>query len=814
MSPMRRGLGLALLTCCVAGPAAAQIRLQPDGHFAAPGFALLVYHNRYLVGRAGGIEGLLHGRRVFDAGQVVAVGADGRRYAGDAVKVGERVTDAAAGTARVDGTVDGLGLGFGLTARSDGTSVTLTITLDHAVDWTRVKRLGFELELFPEQFWHKTYFAGGRAGIFPERNAGPVTFVEGASEISLAPEDPLTHLVFASTDATLRLADERTADHVQGFTLSAALAPGSPARALSLRLTPRIDPAWRKASVLRASQAGYRPEQKKQAVLEMDPRDTPGRVTLQRVHADGTLEAVRTAAPVRWGPVFDSTAWTFDFSDVREPGLYQLRYAEETLGPFRIDRDVLKDAWKTTLDVYFPVQMCHVEVRQGYRIWRGRCHADDARQAPPHTEHFDGYRQGEPDSPFEPDAPVPGLTWGGWHDAGDTDLPVGGNANTALLLALAQEEFKPGRDVTSIRREDARVDLFRPDGKDDLLQQVAYGVSYLLAMDHALGHAGVGIIDRNWEQYLATGDPAFTSDGYPYDPALGEREVKDGRSGRKDDRWVFSNRNTGGQYQVAQLFAVAARVLKGQDDAMAADCLAAARALWEFEETHPPVEFDVAYQPRERDHAWELRATADLFLTTGEARYRERLLALRADVERLPAQAFLRTAGGALVRAMDRVGDPPFRAAVVAKAREARALLQKDLAWSPYGVTGGFAVWGNGWDVLDLGAELYFFAKHLPEVFEPELEVATVDYVLGHHPGSAHSYVSGLGRRSATVAFGFNRSEYSYIPGGVVSGASFLRPRYIEYRDSPWDWYITEYVMNGAAAYVFDVLAADALLGR
>jgi endoglucanase len=123
-------------------------------------------------------------------------------------------------------------------------------------------------------------------------------------------------------------------------------------------------------------------------------------------------------------------------------------------------------------------------------------------------------------------------------------------------------------------------------------------------------------------------------------------------------------------------------------------------------------------------------------------------------------------------------------------------------------------VWGNGWDVLDLGAELYWFCKHLPDVFDRELQVATVMYSLGHHPGSAHSYVSGLGKRSATVAFGFNRSEYSYIPGGVVSGASHLRPKYVEYRDSPWDWYITEYVMNGAGAYVFDVLAADALLAR
>ena len=72
-----------------------RIRLEPDGHFAEPGFALLVYHNRYIVGRAGGVQGILHGRRVFDAGQVVVRGRDGKTYGGDAVKVGDRTVEAA-----------------------------------------------------------------------------------------------------------------------------------------------------------------------------------------------------------------------------------------------------------------------------------------------------------------------------------------------------------------------------------------------------------------------------------------------------------------------------------------------------------------------------------------------------------------------------------------------------------------------------------------------------------------------------------------------------------------------------------------------
>ncbi|MET0552548.1 MAG: hypothetical protein ABW221_05895, partial [Vicinamibacteria bacterium] len=302
-------LGLALL----AATAHADIRLEPDGHFAEPGFALLVYHNRYIVGRAGGVQLILHGRRVLDAGQVVVRGRDGKTYGGDAVKVGERTV--ANGAATVKGRIEALAIGYTLDARTDGRAVTLTVTLDAPVDWTKVERAGFELELFPEQFWHKAYFGGGRSGLFHERNAGAVVFVPDAAEIAVAPDDPLTSLVFAAEGARLRLADQRNADHVQGFTLRASLPEGSTARTFALRITPKVDAAWRKPNVLRASQAGYRPEQRKQAVLEMDPRDEPGPVRLERVLPDGTRRPVREAKPVRFGPVFDSTAYTFDFTD-------------------------------------------------------------------------------------------------------------------------------------------------------------------------------------------------------------------------------------------------------------------------------------------------------------------------------------------------------------------------------------------------------------------------------------------------------------------------------------------------------------------
>ena len=48
---------------------------------------------------------------------------------------------------------------------------------------------------------------------------------------------------------------------------------------------------------------------------------------------------------------------------------------------------------------------------------------------------------------------------------------------------------------------------------------------------------------------------------------------------------------------------------------------------------------------------------------------------------------------------------------------------------------------------------------------------------------------------------------------GVISGASLVKPDYMELKKFPFLWYQTEYVIGGAATYIFDVLAAEKLVG-
>ena len=108
---------------------------------------------------------------------------------------------------------------------------------------------------------------------------------------------------------------------------------------------------------------------------------------------------------------------------------------------------------------------------------------------------------------------------------------------------------------------------------------------------------------------------------------------------------------------------------------------------------------------------------------------------------------------------------------------------------------------------------MYHLAKAYPSKFDRELVLRVVNYVLGCHPGSSLSLVSGVGSRSLTVAYGINRADESYIPGGMVSGPNLCRPGYVELKeDFPYLWQQSEYVMTGAADWIFCALAADRLL--
>src|SRR3546814_11981582 len=79
----------------------------------------------------------------------------------------------------------------------------------------------------------------------------------------------------------------------------------------------------------------------------------------------------------------------------------------------------------------------------------------------------------------------------------------------------------------------------------------------------------------------------------------------------------------------------------------------------------------------------------------------------------------------------------------------------------------------------------YALHKAFPEIVGADPVFRSIDFLLGNHPGSDISFVSGVGTRSKEVAYGNNRADFSFIAGGVVPGSLIIKPDFPENHE---DW--------------------------
>ena len=164
-------------------------------------------------------------------------------------------------------------------------------------------------------------------------------------------------------------------------------------------------------------QVGYHPQQEKRAVIELDPDNvSPGEATLMRIDPVEGLVPILSRPLTHWGRFLRYDYAVFDFTAVREPGVYVLHFRDGQTLPFRIAADVYKKGvWQPTLETFFPVQMCHMRVVDRGRVWHGVCYLDDALQAPPNLDlsYVEGYQQGPTtDTPYSAYMHIPGLNRG------------------------------------------------------------------------------------------------------------------------------------------------------------------------------------------------------------------------------------------------------------------------------------------------------------------------------------------------------------------------------------------------------------------
>jgi hypothetical protein len=798
------------------------LKINELEYLEAPGLNVMLGHDEYPEGHQGGVSIVQNGARVATNGDLRLERAPGQWS--PVPRVHPRQVDRERQELRQrlefpDPVRDGKGfnpvrypdlhLAYTVCLRPDGEGFRLTVDLERPVPPGWVGKVGLNLELFPGLLFGRTWHMDGQCGIFPLQPNGPgrrdaaggyeLAALGTGRRLAVAPEVDRQRLAIELlTPGTLELLDGR-GQQTNGWFIVRSLVPaGATAGAIEWGVTPHALPGFLATPVIQHSQVGYHPGQPKVAVVALDAAD--GRrpaASLARVSAAGGLEPVKELAPREWGRFLRYQCLQLDFSDVRAPGMYVLRWGDVASSPFRIGADVYqRHVWQPTLEYFLPIQMCHMRVTDRSRVWHGACHLDDARMAPVDHLHFDGYAQGPSTlCGFQPGQHVPGLDRGGWHDAGDHDLRVESQLDTVWGLALAREAFGVDLDSTTVDQAHRFVELGRPDGKPDILEQIEHGVLAVLGGWRALGRLYRGVIEPDLTQYTWVGDPANVTDNRVYDPAAPPAPM--GAVGAPDDRWVFTEDNPDREIHAAAGLAAAARVLRGHDDALAAECLQVAQALWD----------------RTARDAVQARTAAavELLLTTGEARYAGWLSAHREEIA-----AALETTGWAVVRVLDRVADPALTAAVTAAARAERDRLAGWLAETPYGILYRPRVWGPGWMAQRVGVQLYFLHRAFPALFPASMVFDALHFVLGCHPGAnPASFVSGVGARSVTTGYGFNRADGAHIPGGIVSGSALIRPDLVELLEWPHLWQQTEYVLgHGTADFLFLALAVDRLLSE
>jgi endoglucanase len=373
-------------------------------------------------------------------------------------------------------------------------------------------------------------------------------------------------------------------------------------------------------------------------------------------------------------------------------------------------------------------------------------------------------------------------------------------------LVIAREAFGLDWDETSVDEAARLVQIHRPDGIPDVLQQVKHGVLQLLAQYSAFGHAIPGIIEPTLEEYTHLGDAASKTDGRIYSSKLGPLQTAGEYSGVPDDRWAFTTHITPLNYTAAAALAAASRVLRGYDDVLANQSLTTAVKVWQEEHSHPPLIFNSFNTTGGALDDEETKAAVELLLATREPAYAVRLREL------LPAiQKNFSGLGWLAARALPLM-DADFKRAVMTALVAFNARQDAELARNPFGVPINTGTWGGAAAVTDFAMHMYYLHQAFPEVIGIEPTLRAFDYVLGRHPASNLSYVSSVGTESKLVAYGNNRADYTFIPGGMIPGVVIIQPDFPELKDNwPFLWYENEYVVDAATSFIVAANAAAAL---
>ncbi len=840
---LKKLLLLAIIFLPISNLFSQKLRVNDLEYFETTGFNVLVFSNQYngffYDEKTAGIELIHHGVRTATGG---AVRLSPTPEQWDQIPiVKERKVDKGNNAIEVTLRYEEFDFDSKVTVTAKENGVAITVYLDKPLPEKLIHHAGLNLEFLPASYFEKAYLMDGRPGIFPlhpssemvvnplkekirqfggystfdDRGKGefiePIPLASGTT-ITLAPEDPERCVKIQSLSNELMLLDGRNLAQNGWFVVRSLIPSNKTGKVVEWFLSANTIENWRRAPVIAFSQVGYHPTQEKKAVIELDKNDSPLKTaSLYQLTSDGKSINTLTAEVKKWGPFFRYNYVIFDFTSIKDSGLYFIQYGDQKTNTFPISTHVYENVWHPTLDVWFPVQMDHMLVREAYRVWHGLPFMDDALQAPVNTRHFDGYwMDSTTHTKYKPLEHIPGLNVGGWFDAGDFDIETAHHASAILSFVDSWELFGLQRDETFIDQKTRYVDIHHPDGKPDLLQQIEHGTLQLVAQFKNIGFAVRGINFPHLYQYHHLGDGSTMTDNLLYNPKLQPYESDGLTSGTMDDRWVFTMKIPFINYSSIAALASASRALKDYNKQLSEESLSYAISAWD-EEHKNPVQKDTSI------FAWffssaEVPAALQLYISTKDERYAKifnELIWKQLDNDR--AMLFNIATAARAIPYMDKEYKNKLEKYVIKYKNQIEKLNQQN----PYGVLVGTRGWAGNHELISWSIANYYLNKAFPNLIGREYVYRGLNYIFGCHPYSNISFVAGVGTHSKKRTYGSNRADFSFIAGGVVPGVLILKPDFPENKeDWPFLWGENECVIDICADYIFLSNAANDLLSK
>lgn len=810
------------------------LKINDREYFETQGVNVLVYNNLFTGGfndeKNAGIELIHHGVRTAQGG---AVRLSNTPEQWDLVpEVLNKQVNRASNSIEATLKYEDYEFESRVVVTAKGKGIEISVYLDKPLPKFLEGKAGFNLEFLPSQYWAKTYLMDGRLNRFPRYvvgntvtkpnseklkqfkgyetydDRGTGTFIdplplETGRTLLMAPDELSRMVKITSQDADLMLFDGRVLAQNGWYVVRSLLPAGKTGKVLTWNVEPNAIEGWIREPNIGFSQVGYLPTQPKVAVIELDKKDKPlSKASLYKINADGTTTRVFTGNIAPWGDYYKYHYVKFDFTSVNTPGIYYIQYGDHKTNNFIIDNTVYDKITDATSDIWIPIHMNHMFVKEGYRVWHGEPFREGYRQAPPNTDHFDLHWQGPTtDTKYEALELIPGLNVGGFFDAGDFDIETGSNISVVENFVHTWESFKPMRDQTYVDQESRHVILHRPDGVPDILQFIEHGTLNLVSQAEIIGHMAQTLSNSVLHNYHHLGDAASLTDGLPYNPELGPYEIaEDGlSSGVKDDLWAFTSRNPGLDLRAATMFAAASRALKGYNDDLAE------RALFQSKRLLKEATELLAKQQEEDSNARRWGAMGDistnlqLYISTGEQQYADKFQELLWPIlDRNVSFVILTALHG--IPHMDASYKERLRPYVV-KYKEYIEGLEKD---NPYGVPIGLGNWAGSGAVMNFGTTISYANEYFPDIIEAKHAFKSADYLFGCHPYHNYSLVAAVGAaRPKEVFYGNNRADFSFIPGNVAPGILFRQPDHFEnYDDWPFLWGQNEGTIGGNTSYL------------